>query len=128
MIRRPPRSTLFPYTTLFRSRGEDEHRHAVPPIPQRAQHVEPRRGRETEIEHEQVVGPVRRQAQRLRAIPHQLDLRARLGQTPLHIVPDRFVVFDDEDLHAIGRYTWKFEPTPTCDSTSMRPRCSAMMP
>src|ERR1051326_8263544 len=24
MIRRPPRSTLFPYTTLFRSRGEHE--------------------------------------------------------------------------------------------------------
>src|SRR5256885_6516192 len=23
MIRRPPRSTLFPYTTLFRSRGSD---------------------------------------------------------------------------------------------------------
>src|SRR2546422_6467353 len=30
MIRRPPRSTLFPYTTLFRShdrRGRGEHRH-----------------------------------------------------------------------------------------------------
>src|SRR2546425_6247997 len=25
MIRRPPRSTLFPYTTLFRSRVEDHH-------------------------------------------------------------------------------------------------------
>src|SRR2546430_4710114 len=25
MIRRPPRSTLFPYTTLFRSRGELRH-------------------------------------------------------------------------------------------------------
>src|SRR2546426_7180850 len=25
MIRRPPRSTLFPYTTLFRSRAESEH-------------------------------------------------------------------------------------------------------
>src|SRR2546430_8978428 len=25
MIRRPPRSTLFPYTTLFRSTGFDEH-------------------------------------------------------------------------------------------------------
>src|SRR5438045_5447398 len=25
MTRRPPRSTLFPYTTLFRSRCEDEH-------------------------------------------------------------------------------------------------------
>src|SRR5687767_15715771 len=24
MIRRPPRSTLFPYTTLFRSNGKDE--------------------------------------------------------------------------------------------------------
>src|SRR3712207_7260307 len=29
MIRRPPRSTLFPYTTLFRSRGAD--RVVVPP-------------------------------------------------------------------------------------------------
>src|SRR3712207_9514330 len=26
MIRRPPRSTLFPYTTLFRSREEEEKR------------------------------------------------------------------------------------------------------
>src|SRR2546426_6235202 len=26
MIRRPPRSTLFPYTTLFRSQGLDEQR------------------------------------------------------------------------------------------------------
>src|SRR3712207_8782138 len=25
MIRRPPRSTLFPYTTLFRSRGKPPH-------------------------------------------------------------------------------------------------------
>src|SRR5256884_4834251 len=36
MIRRPPRSTLFPYTTLFRSKGAIERRlcadmkHAVP--------------------------------------------------------------------------------------------------
>src|SRR5215813_15204350 len=28
MIRRPPRSTLFPYTTLFRSREAPSHRHA----------------------------------------------------------------------------------------------------
>src|SRR2546426_4135994 len=31
MIRRPPRSTLFPYTTLFRSR-EWEHYEDVPPV------------------------------------------------------------------------------------------------
>src|SRR5256885_10454956 len=35
MIRRPPRSTLFPYTTLFRSF------HLSPPAPRRARHVEP---------------------------------------------------------------------------------------
>src|SRR5688572_32573954 len=29
MIRRPPRSTLFPYTTLFRSHGGDDHRDVV---------------------------------------------------------------------------------------------------
>src|SRR5256885_12993332 len=38
MIRRPPRSTLFPYTTLFRSEHLDEpelgHR-AVPSLPRR---------------------------------------------------------------------------------------------
>src|SRR3712207_7963984 len=27
MIRRPPRSTLFPYTTLFRSPTEEQHGH-----------------------------------------------------------------------------------------------------
>src|SRR5687767_15447812 len=31
MIRRPPRSTLFPYTTLFRSPGRGEIRTDVPP-------------------------------------------------------------------------------------------------
>src|SRR2546422_3530833 len=30
MIRRPPRSTLFPYTTLFRSRGADLPEQARP--------------------------------------------------------------------------------------------------
>src|SRR2546427_4503098 len=37
MIRRPPRSTLFPYTTLFRSRGGDArkvvvHAHGCLPV------------------------------------------------------------------------------------------------
>src|SRR3712207_8599894 len=40
MIRRPPRSTLFPYTTLFRSvilfasPGQDERREQVPELPE----------------------------------------------------------------------------------------------
>src|SRR2546428_10075717 len=40
MIRRPPRSTLFPYTTLFRSRV---HHHAVPDYAGRAPVQDPRR-------------------------------------------------------------------------------------
>src|SRR3712207_9413122 len=32
MIRRPPRSTLFPYTTLFRSRAREAHPRAHPPV------------------------------------------------------------------------------------------------
>src|SRR5260370_1133945 len=35
MIRRPPRSTLFPYTTLFRSVGEKLIPGAVVPVPVR---------------------------------------------------------------------------------------------
>src|SRR3712207_7458124 len=33
MIQRPPRSTLFPYTTLFRSRGPRQGRAVVDPDP-----------------------------------------------------------------------------------------------
>src|SRR2546426_11501426 len=45
MIRRPPRSTLFPYTTLFRSRGDDEN------LPDTSQH----QGRQRVIDHRLVV-------------------------------------------------------------------------
>src|SRR5438270_3782068 len=34
MIRRPPRSTLFPYTTLFRSRGADRDIYRLEPVQQ----------------------------------------------------------------------------------------------
>src|SRR5947209_14633007 len=36
MIRRPPRSTLFPYTTLFRSNGARARKHDVVAIDQAA--------------------------------------------------------------------------------------------
>src|SRR5256885_11523455 len=51
MIRRPPRSTLFPYTTLFRSRGkimwraertEQLHRHLMQITEDRSGALEPR--------------------------------------------------------------------------------------
>src|SRR3712207_8246888 len=42
MIRRPPRSTLLPYTTLFRSRGDDPARPVL--HPHRLQEVHHRAG------------------------------------------------------------------------------------
>src|SRR2546430_10650555 len=51
MIRRPPRSTLFPYTTLFRSHGKRVDRpagHAARPVPQPGQGRAARGGRSEE--------------------------------------------------------------------------------
>src|SRR5687768_18141087 len=45
MIRRPPRSTLFPYTTLFRSRQADARRRTAPRIGVRGSAVRERRSR-----------------------------------------------------------------------------------
>src|SRR6266404_7715138 len=45
MIRRPPRSTLFPYTTLFRSAGAARRAQALQPVDRH------RRGRRRSEEH-----------------------------------------------------------------------------
>src|SRR3712207_7190299 len=68
MMRRPPRSTLFPYTTLFRSRGDPRgrprDRRLRPPAPD-----PPRAARDL----------------RELAVPRRLRLRARLlAQPDLH--------------------------------------------
>src|SRR3712207_7779235 len=39
MIRRPPRSTLFPYTTLFRSQGGDHQDDAHRPVAAQGAHL-----------------------------------------------------------------------------------------
>src|SRR5438445_3781219 len=45
MIRRPPRSTLFPYTTLFRSLDVVRERHLPPPCGRGRPREGPRAGR-----------------------------------------------------------------------------------
>src|SRR3712207_9281512 len=52
MIRRPPRSTLFPYTTLFRSRHQQPARtqhHEQQRLHQRGQRTRGRRARREEL-------------------------------------------------------------------------------
>src|SRR5258708_6687820 len=46
MIRRPPRSTLFPYTTLFRSQPAEEERSALRGKRRRRRSIYRRRGRD----------------------------------------------------------------------------------
>src|SRR5436309_11473565 len=53
MIRRPPRSTLFPYTTLFRSRWRHHHGGRVRPVrhPRKPDRRAPPQGREGPHHH-----------------------------------------------------------------------------
>src|SRR2546422_3452863 len=70
MIRRPPRSTLFPYTTLFRSRVEFE---AVRPCPLAA-HVPQEDPRTSEARPSGAAVPVRV----VRSEEHTSELQSRL--------------------------------------------------
>src|SRR3989454_4723215 len=67
MIRRPPRSTLFPYTTLFRSR------------PRAAVDGGPARGAGADAVLQQHPLAVQRRA----------DRRAHAGHGPRHLLPDQ---------------------------------------
>src|SRR5256885_11160362 len=68
MIRRPPRSTLFPYTTLFRSVEELLHHHGDPADPvQVAHHESARRAHVHQVGH----AP----ADRVEVVELQLDVR-----------------------------------------------------
>src|SRR2546430_17477398 len=60
MIRRPPRSTLFPYTTLFRSRRREEV------------------GQWPDVLRIALVAPVQREAD----VPHDLAVDGHLSQAP----------------------------------------------
>src|SRR5256885_4014945 len=67
MIRRPPRSTLFPYTTLFRSKSSRRRRRPVPAANQRVHRLVERRS-------------VRRSRLRRRRHPEALRCRPNRGR------------------------------------------------
>src|SRR2546430_4251209 len=73
MIRRPPRSTLFPYTTLFRSlrrhepEGREDHHH------ERQLHGEPDGDQELRREREVSVGGEDRKSTRLNSSHSQIS-------------------------------------------------------
>src|SRR2546422_6349420 len=73
MIRRPPRSTLFPYTTLFRSRADAQGARRPPRLPRddagrRLAHGRGARARR----------PARHRVRRRRSEEHTSELQSRL--------------------------------------------------
>src|SRR3712207_7230206 len=71
MIRRPPRSTLFPYTTLFRS---EPHRHRVQAVDDRPLPERPRPGDGPEVG---VAPGQRREGDPQRSEEHTSELQSR---------------------------------------------------
>src|SRR2546421_6657516 len=69
MIRRPPRSTLFPYTTLFRS---------VEPVERTVADGAPRRVDDRDRWHQAVHGPEQRSEEHTSELQSRSDLVCRL--------------------------------------------------
>src|SRR5256884_8133248 len=88
MIRRPPRSTLFPYTTLFRSRivPRDVCRHAEEPPPRVLRFVHQRSGERLLTAVFGALGVPRLAVQEPhgRAVRSAVDLRESLGRGAPH--------------------------------------------
>src|SRR3712207_8082555 len=72
MIRRPPKSTLFPYTPLFRSRGVNAHSHHSrgPPFPPQFGLLPPRPSADARE-------PDRRRGSAQRSEEHTSELQSR---------------------------------------------------
>src|SRR2546422_5307330 len=79
MIRRPPRSTLFPYTTLFRShdRGEQRHEGVEPPRERRYEPAE-RPGAQEDQQDQGHRDHPQDQRLQLRSEEHTSELQSRL--------------------------------------------------
>src|SRR2546430_13731048 len=75
MIRRPPRSTLFPYTTLFRSRvfAPAQARYFDPPDPRKARVIELRFFAGLSVEETAEVLKVDRKSTRLNSSHSQIS-------------------------------------------------------
>src|SRR2546425_3776155 len=101
MIRRPPRSTLFPYTTLFRS--HELGGRAQPPEGAHEADVGPRDGRAG-------VGCRRRAGSRMRSEEHTSELQS------LAYLVCRLLL--EKKKAAKKRVRWRFRRQPRCHGNS----------
>src|SRR3712207_6997225 len=73
MIRRPPRSTLFPYTTLFRSEGGARRAREVLPRGEEGRRLDPDRQRREDVRP----GPRELHQEQQRSEEHTSELQSR---------------------------------------------------
>src|SRR2546428_11511184 len=92
MIRRPPRSTLFPYTTLFRSPAVPRSPAAPGRVSARTPRARPRRSLGPRD-----LGEIRRRDGQV--LPEPREALLRHDETGVHIEPDRRRVLDELSLH-----------------------------
>src|SRR5258708_24398256 len=98
MIRRPPRSTLFPYTTLFRSAADELAQDRVIRDPVRFDGQEPLQQRQQAFGLDKLRGAVRHLAQQRRSEEHTSEL-----QSPDHLVCRLLLEKKNNDANTYGR-------------------------
>src|SRR3989449_5907675 len=116
MIRRPPRSTLFPYTTLFRSEeaegvaahrvtgGEDDALGGAGVLTrQLVVHVAAAEVGHPQVADDDVEGPYQRALERVLAVARHLDRVPPALERGAHVVQDGGLVVHHEDAQLAGR-------------------------
>src|SRR3989454_12541696 len=102
MIRRPPRSTLFPYTTLFRSHRADDHRfcHAAFAVARQVVHDFPAAGRVADM-HRTLEVEMRGQRGEVVGVMIHVMATADLGGASMAtpVVGDDAIAMREEEQH-----------------------------
>jgi hypothetical protein len=85
------------------ARGGDQHRRAVEPGAQRAQHAQAVAARQAQVQHHQVVGVVTQRGVGHVAITHPVDGVMLGAQQVQHGLADHRIVFHQEQAHGQAR-------------------------
>ena len=80
-------------------RREDENRHVVAAVAQRAQHGLPGQLREAEVQNHQVVVTAGGEAQAFLAVSDEIGMVPRFFEAALDVLSNGRVILDDQDFH-----------------------------
>src|SRR3712207_8251499 len=101
MIRRPPRSTLFPYTTLFRSGRTN----GVGPVATRGRPDGPARPARSRFSPDDWLGPSDPFVERLRSEEHTSELQSRQYLVCRLLLEKKKISYSHLNMYHIVHYT-----------------------